>query len=87
MPYCAQLGELVYKSPDGSVRTKDACQDLCVDFEFLNCNYWNFVDKTCYLYTSQDRNCQAIGGPQKPNITECMSKDVLRLLPAKTLTF
>ena len=74
---CEYMGELVYISPPGSIRTKDKCEDLCMDFEFLNCNYWSFVksSSTCYLYTSQDRNCQAIGGPQKPNITECMSKD------------
>ena len=74
---CEYIGELVYTSPPGSIRTKDKCEDLCMDFEFLNCNYWSFVksSSTCYLYTSQDRNCQAIGGPQRPNITECMSKE------------
>ena len=73
---CEYLGELVYNSPSGSVRTKDDCQDLCLGFEFLDCKYWSYLksNSTCYLYNSQERKCQAIGGPQLPSIEECMSK-------------
>ena len=74
---CKYLGENVYESPSGSVKSKDNCQDLCIQFEFSGCNYWNYVGKTstCYLYGSKERACQAVGGPQHPNISECMSKD------------
>ena len=74
---CEYLGELVYKSPTGTIVGPNYCQQLCTEFEAFNCKYWYYVgsEKICSLYDSYDRACQALGGGQIPSIEQCMGKE------------
>ena len=73
---CEYSGELIFKSPPGSIVSSRRCEELCLDFQFVNCMYWSYVgnQKTCYLYDSTERICQTIGGPESPAIEECSGR-------------
>ena len=71
---CEYSGEVIYEAPPGSIRTPEYCQALCA--EFARCVDWSYIggSKICYLYDSDERMCQGLGGPQQPSITECMNR-------------
>jgi len=71
---CEYLGEEIYTTPPGSTLDSDSCDELCIDYERLDCSHWmyNKVEKQCTLYDSSDSDCSFISGPEQPSIESCI---------------
>ena len=90
---CVYLGAEIYTTPPGSTLDSDACDELCIDYERLDCSYWMFnkEEKQCSLYESMDRDCSFVSGPELPSIESCLdatsSTSTSTTTTTKTTTF
>ena len=72
---CDYLGTEIYTTPPGSTLDSNSCDELCIDYERLDCTYWvyNKTEKQCTIYDSKDSECSFISGPEQPSIATCAS--------------
>ena len=68
---CEYYGEVLIKTPIGSIADPKHCQELCEEFASVGCEYWTFQEDSCSLLTSGERKCTTLGGPKYPEIKEC----------------
>ena len=76
---CDYLGNEIYKTPSGSTLDSNACDELCIDYERLDCRYWMFNkdEKQCTLYDSMNSDCSFLSGPEQPSIESCIGKTTI----------
>ena len=70
---CDYVGNEIYTTPPGSTLDSNSCDELCIDYERLDCSYWKFDkdEKQCTLYESKDSECTFVSGPESPSIESC----------------
>ena len=69
---CEYYGDVLLKTPTGSIADARHCQELCEKFASAGCEYWTFQQDSCSLLTSGERSCTTLGGPKTPEINECI---------------
>jgi len=71
---CDYLGTKIYTTPPGSTLDSNSCDELCIDYERLDCTYWSFDkdEKQCTLYDSMESECSFLSGPELPSIESCI---------------
>ena len=71
---CDYINEPIFSTPPGSILGPTRCQELCTEFTLPPCIYWSYIasEMKCDLYDSNDRVCHAVGGPQRPDLAQCM---------------
>ena len=76
------MGNEIYTTPPGSTLDSNSCDELCIDYERLDCRYWRFNkdEKQCTLYDSKDSECSFVSGPELPSIESCIgNKNILNI--------
>jgi len=68
------MGNEIYQTPPGSTLDSNSCDELCIDYERLQCSYWKYdkAEKQCTLYESKDNECSFLSGPELPSIESCI---------------
>ena len=71
---CEYRGNEIYTTPPGSTLDSNSCDELCIDYERLDCSYWLFDkdEKQCTLYDSIESECSFVSGPESPSIDSCI---------------
>jgi len=59
--------------PNGQLNTALECEEFCVLYQDIGCQYWvfNATEMSCKILDSSNRNCRGFTGPAYPDYSEC----------------
>ena len=74
--------------PAGDFRTPEECEEWCMLFQSIGCEYWIFDSSTknCTILNSKERSCDGVTGSNYPDIDECYSSSSSPTVTTPTTT-